>query len=343
MLLQPFVSGWSVHTRPAPQPQSPYTVDTTGNPVTSLPGGTRLPQALTGPLWLESAWSMRIDGLPWLPGLTSSKHPERCLTWFLGHPLWKDWVDKILTASCVRGMNTFTLSWPDCRDSCGMTVQSFTALCAYIKSWGMRVHVKWWSKDGSDPQNSDWPTMQAWVTPVLSSLLTAKAVDEVSPWEWNANNIAGPQGEAILDGVTQLVVPYGVRSWYHGGPGNVWWGAPTSNRDEFWQKRVAAGMTGLQYQSQPILQPGQPPSSDRWDVGTLQARILDSTNHPGFVATGAQFLAWEIDGAEEFDADWPDETAAAGHGYLALCTPGQTRVTGTGNGLWLPSGQNATV
>lgn len=346
MSLIPVSRARSSQPRPAPEPQTPYTCDTTGNPVTSLPAGTVLPQTLTGPLWLESAWAMVIPGLPWLPGLTSSKHPERCLTWFLGHPLWASWVDKILTAAAVRGYNTFTLSWPDCRDSCGMTVQSFTALAARVKSWGFRVHIKWWAKVSNttwnDPQNSDWATMGPWVTPVLDSLMSAGAIDEASPWEWNANNIAGPQGTDILDGVSRLVVPGNVRPWYHGGPENVWWGAPDSNRDIFWADRVVAGMVGILYQSVPISNPSAP-NPDYWTAGTLQARILDSTNHPGFVNTGAEFVAWEINGAQEFDHDWPDETTAAMYGYLACCTPGAMNVTGSGDGLWLPDGRAATA
>ena len=329
----PVFSG-SGPARPAPQPQAPYVLDATGNPVTTLPPSLVLPQPLAGPIWLESAWAMVIPGLPWLPGLTSSIHPERCLTWFLGAPLWKPWIDKILTAACVRGCNHFTLSWPDCRDSCGMTVQTFTALAAYVKSWGFKVHVKWWSKDGSDPQNSDWPTMQAWVSPILNALMSAKAVDAVSPWEWNANNIAGPQGEAILDGVAAMVTPNGVEPWIHFGPECVWWGAPDSNRDAFWQARMASGHLGIHYQAEP---------SNIWNMGLLQARILDSTNHPGFVNTGARFILWEQDGAEMFDGDQPDEPTAAGHAYIGLCTPGLMPVTGIGQGPWLPDGRSCTA
>lgn len=228
-----------------------------------------------------------------------------------------------------------------------MSLSQFVALCAYCKSWGFRVHVKYWAKVSntvwSAPQNADWSTFGPYVTPVLQALLSAKAVDEVGPWEWNANNIAGPVGEANLDNVTALVTPFGVRSWYHGSPENTWWGADGSNRFDWWHARVAAGMTGITYQSQPVQVPGQPVNSAYWDVGTLQARILDSTGNPAWVATGAEFIAWEIDGDQMFDGDWPDLATSTMHGYVAMCTPGAVRVTGTGQGPWLPSGQNATA
>jgi hypothetical protein len=333
-------SGDRSHPRPAPVQQAPLPpLDTTGNPHTTLPANQLpIPQPFTGPLWLENAWSMTIPGLPLLPGATSSVNPTRCLTWFLGASLWAPFIDAILTHAALCGYNTITISWPDCQDYCGMSPTAFVSLCAYVKSWGFRVHVKWWAKTSNTvwtaPQNSDWPTIQAWVGPVLSALMSAGALDAVSPWEWDANNIAGPQGTAILDGISQLVTPAKVEPWYHGSPGNVWWDAPTSNRDIFWQQRTAAGMTGILYQAQP---------PNVWDMGTRQARFLDSTNHAAFVATGARFVAWETDGVEQFDGAQPDEATSAMHGYLDLCTPGLMPVTGVGDGGWLPDGTTLTA
>lgn len=335
MSLFVLASGKGTHPRPAPVNQGPLPpLDTTGTPTTTLsPNQRALPSVADKRFWRENAWSMTIPNLPWLAGATSSKQPERCLTWFLGASAWQPYIDTILTTACLKGYTHFTLSWPDCRDYCGMSVAAFTALASYVKSWGFYVHVKWWAKNSntawSDPQNSTWAVMQPWVTPVLSSLMNAGAIDCCSPWEWNANNIAGPQGEEILDGVCALVKPAGVDAWIHFSPEVTWWGADGSNRFDWWRARMAAGHVGIHYQA-------QPPSV--WDMGTRQARYLDSIGNQTWVNTGAQFVAWEADGVDQFDNAQPDEATSAMHAYLDLCTPGIIPVSGFGDGCWLPDG-----
>jgi hypothetical protein len=323
--------------RPSPVNQGPLPpLDTTGNPVLTLPGNSPFANGpIAAPnkrIWIESAWTMRIKNLPYLPGATSISNPTSCLTWFVGCAAWAPYVDAILTYAAQKGMTHFTLSAPDLRDYGGLSDAQIVAIASYIKSWGFVVHIKWWAKLSntvwSCPQNSDWPTMQTWIGPLLSLLMEAGAMDACSPWEWNANNIAGPQGTDILDGVAQMVIPAGVDPWLHFTSGEVWWDAPTSNRDAFWQARRATGHVGIHYQA-----------DQSWDSGTRQARYQDSTNHAPFVATGAQFVAWEDKGSQQFDTGIPDEPTTAMYGYVDLCTPGLMPVTGSGGGPWFPNGQ----
>jgi hypothetical protein len=325
-------------TRPSPVMQAPLPpFDTAGNPNTTLPANqTPVPQALTGPLWLENAWSMTIPGLPWLPGLTSSVHPERCLTWFLGHPLWADWIDKILTAACQKGYNTFTLSWPDCRQF--MTLDAYVALAVRVKSWQFRVHHKWWSKD-YDPIDSTWADFGLTITPVLQALIAAQAIDFCSPWEWNAGNIPGDQGNAILQGVSSVVMPAGVKPCVHFTAEVTSWQTDGTSRFDWWAIMAPYLTGGLLYQAQPI-----PPWSGGWDTGTRQARYLDTTGSNQFAGGvfPVPFIAWEAQGAEQFDQDQPDEAHGAMQGFLDLCTPGRVPVAGVGGGAWLQDGTPLT-
>lgn len=332
----PVFSG-SGHARPKPVRQAPLPpLDTTGNPNTTIPANQwPIPQPLTGPLWLENAWSMTIPGLPWLPGLTSSVHPERCLTWFLGHPLWASWVDAILTAACQKGYNTFTLSWPDCRPF--QSLQQFVATAVYVKSWGFRVHIKWWSKD-YDPLNATWDQFGPIITPVLEALMAARAMDFCSPWEWNAGNVPGDQGNAILQGVSNLVMPAGVKPCVHFSPEVTSWQTDGTSRFDWWAIMAPSLPGGLLYQA-------QPPSI--WNMGTRQARFLDTTGSTQFQGPGGAFpvpfIAWEGDGVEQFDGDQPDELTSAMHGLLDLMTPGVVPVAGCGDGVWLQDGTPLTA
>lgn len=314
-------------SRPSPQQQAPLPpLDTTGNPNTTLPAIQRaLPSGANKRFWRENAWSLTLPGLPWLPGLTSSIQPERCLTWFLGHPLWADWVDKILTLACTRGYTHFTLSWPDCRQF--MSQAAFVALAKRVKSWGFTVHIKWWSKD-YDPLNSTWEEFGPMITPVLSALMDAGAMDACSPWEFNAGNVPGDQGNAILAGVSQLVMPAGVDPYVHFTTEYTAWQTPGTDRFTWWNVMIEF-LIGLHYQA-----------DGGWDMGTRQARYRDTTNNDSFAAGKfpGVFVAWEGDGATQFDNPQPDESHSAMHGYLDCCTDGLVPVSGFGDGMWLPDG-----
>lgn len=327
-----------VRPRPANINQDAFLLDGSGGANLNLPDNSPFHGATLAKqngVWVENAWGMVIPGLPLLPRLTAKEHPERCLTWFLGHPLWKAYVDRIITAACVRGFTHMTLSWPDARSGWGMSMQDFVGLCAYVKSWGLKVHVKWWSKDW-DPGNQTWATWgNNGVRPILNALISAHAVDAVSPWEFDSNNIAGAGGQTLVDGVLSICVPAGVECYMHFSPHVTWWGATDflPNRDQYWFYQASKGMKGIHYQSMPV-----PPFPGGWDAGMKQARYQDTTNRPAFAQTGCTFIAWESDASLFFTADDPIESVAAGHAYVDLCTPGLVPVSGSGQGPRNPDG-----
>ena len=305
-----------------------------GNPTTTLPANQRqLPGPYDPEFWRGDAWGVPVPGLPLLPGLTSAEHPERCLTWFLGHPLWKDWIDLILTAHAECGFTHFTLGYADNRDACGLSDRQYRDLSAYVRSWGFDVHHHLGSKV-FDPANQTWDGY--WrdrLTPVLALLTAARAAQHVSFWEWNLWNIPGQVTEDVIAGVSALTKPFGVRQWMHNGPEATWWGAAPDNRFTWWD-RMAAGhggpLTGLLYQIDCF----------SWNNGMRQARIRDTTDRQEdtvFASGAAKFVAWEVDAALMFSGDQPDQAHAAADAYLLLCTNGRAPVSGA-SGAWLPDG-----
>jgi hypothetical protein len=280
--------------------------------------------------WRGNAWSVTLPGLPWLPGLTSSNFPDRCLTWFLGHPLWKDWIDRILTAHAERGYTHFTLSWPDANASCGQSQAQFVDLCAYVRSWGFDIECKLGSKDVNPPDQTWLGYWKDYIAPVTSALIQARAVQHVDIWEANAFNVPGRTFQDILLGIQGLTQWAGVYQWVHFSPGVTWWGAPDflPNRFDWWDAQQGV-LTGLLYQT----------NCADWDQGERQARIQDTTTRDANFMSGVfKFVAWENDASCGFDNAQPDERTSAADSYLLLCTPGNCAVSGFGNGCWLVDG-----
>lgn len=292
------------------------------------PNQVTLPGRWDSLWWRGNAWSVTIPGLPWLPGLTSSLHPERCLTWFFGHPLWKDWEDQILYAHAIRGYTHFTLSWPDARRFWGATVQDFVATCAKVRSWGFDVHVMLGSKY-DDPQDQTWDGYwNGAVTPVMQAMTAAGVVQHVCPaWEFNFFNIPGDVTQGIIDGVSGLAQPFGVHTWMHFSTEVTWWGAAGDDRFQWWARQVGK-LAGILYQA-----------DGYWTMGDRQARFADTTNRvPEFMDGRLRFVQWEADGDRQFDGDYPDENESDMRSYIGICAPGAGAISGFGGGCRLPDG-----
>lgn len=324
--------------RPAPVARGPLPpFDTAGNPQTTLPANQiALPGPWASLWWRGNAFSVTIPGLPWLPGLTSSVNPERCLTWFLWHPLWADWVDTILTLHAERGYTHFTLSWVDARDF-GLTIEQFVAICVRVRSWGFEVHVMFEAKDGpatDQTWDSYWATN---IAPVLQALIAANAIQHACPgWEFDGWNIPGGPTQTIIDGFAAICGPADVKLWMHFNAGKTAWFADGSNRFAWWQDQVGK-LDGLLYQCFPTAPWGVPEQG--WDPGTMQARIADTTNRDAnFIAGVFKFVVWENGAAKQFDDPAFDENQTDMIGWLALCSPGGCAVSGFGEGARLPDG-----
>ena len=330
--------GTGTPPKPTPVNQGPLPpFNMGGNPVTTLPPNQR---ALPGPydpkFWRGNAWTCEVPGLPVIPGVTSSNFPERCLTWYLGHPLWADWVEKILVAQAEQGNTHVTLGLAEALapldaspiPGCGLTLDQFVALCTRVAQW-FDVHIQLGSKD-FDPANQTWDGY--WkdrLTGPLQALTAARAVQHVSFWEVNAWNQPGDVLQAIMQGVSDLTKSAGVLQWFHGSPGVTWWGVggDVDNRFTWWDTQKGI-LTGLLYQI----------NCWDWDNGERQARIQDTTTRDAnFIDGTFTFVAWEVDAAQQFDNLHPTPAEGAADAYLLLCTPGGCPVNGA-SGVWLPDG-----
>jgi len=319
--------------RPPAQPRGPLPPFDTPQPPAWLPVHTTLPPNQIIPPnptldWPRANWfDVEIPGLPWVEG-QSSEHPFMVLTYFL-QKYSPEWQDTILYTHALRGYSHFMLSWTNARQD-GLSVDQFVALALKVKSWGFFVHVMLAGKD-TDPHDQWWDGLKPNVQPVLEALIAARAVDMVSMWETNLWNAPGAPLQSILQGISDICKPAGVRQWVHFGTECVWWGEPNylPNRTAWWAAQVGI-LTGILYQG-----------DVNWCAGDRQAHIGDSTNNaaaaPLFADGTFKFCAAEMDGMLIYTVDFSENIGDL-HGFQHLCTPGITPVSGFCNGARYPDG-----
>src|SRR4029077_13943402 len=151
-------------------------------------------------------WGVTIPGLPFVPG-GSSKHPERCLSWFWDR--WDvDWQDRILETHAAYQYTHFVRSGADSmgpsdrsqlanpavpvgppgNDLC---LDQFATSCVINKTVVPYVTC-FLSSKYFQPKDQTVTQWLAYLDPILDTLLGQNAVDEVVPgWEWDLWNVPG--------------------------------------------------------------------------------------------------------------------------------------------------------
>jgi hypothetical protein len=257
--------------------------------------------------------------LPLVPGITSSKHPERFLSYLF--PLYPTaYQEQWFYENQIRAYTHGYFSWPNARTQAGQAISQFVADCKRLKAALPYLHVKLGAK-GMDPQDQ---TLAQWRTNLdpLMDALTGIA-DEYSFWEYDAFNLDGQAAVDIHHYFGQRAHAQGASFWCHFNAGKGFWGMGS---EQAWYQELKGDVDGLDLQTDPAS-----------DIGDTQARIVD---HLRDVApSGLKVRAFEPGTPTlMFDGDHPNEDEADAFGYLVCCTKGAMPVWGTGAGLRMPDG-----
>jgi hypothetical protein len=272
---------------------------------------------------------IRVPGLPPVSG--GSSDPTLLLTWFL-FKYTPDQVQQALTLYGQAGYSHVYLSWPDARDTGGLSISQFVSLCLTIRQRGFYVGVFFGSKD-FDPHDDGvggWPSRCQALCQALSS---AGAIDFAMPgWEWNLWNVPGPSSYDIFR-FFQAQLP-GVLLYYHGGVGNIAWQADGEDTASFYNNLVGV-LTGCLYQA-----------DVNWSASFLQEKINDvlvrfggADGFPADSGFGHPFdcIPFEISASTQFDARMGENMGDL-RNLEALYTLGPVACMGYGNGCRNPDG-----
>lgn len=272
------------------------------------------------------AWGVPIPGLPFVPE-GSSEHPERLLTGFLfkyDESLWP----KCFEAHRARGYTHWILWWPDARTDGGWSIDRFVRMCKRIQAEGFYTQIGLNSKR-YDPRDQSPAQWRARLDPLFDALGAAKAADEYAVWEWDSHNTPGAPTIETFRYFGQRAHAQGASFWAHFFPEHTSWFADGDPRGRygFWSD-LGRDVDGLQHQAQPS-----------WDVGEIQARLVDTLKQFADQGHVHKLRAFELTALTQFTQDRPTESEANALGYLACCTAhASARVYGYGNGASRPEG-----
>jgi hypothetical protein len=291
-------------------------------------------------------WSVVVPGLPFLPGLTASEHPERLLTWFL--PEWSDdWKDRALREYCRRGYRHFYLSVPDRRPP---DIPQLQDACRFVKRYRasnaphpLYVHMMLGTKV-SQPHDMSTDEWKRYLDPLIDALVPSRLVDEVTAgWEWNLWNIPSNRGGPSVDvpvWLGQQVHPHGVSNWMHFAPHFTAWHQDGSDRFTYWQ-HLGDAVDGIDYQA--VFEQERHTGRFTWTIDEMQARIVDTLRHFGREGNRWKFRLFEYQAYYAFTRDQPDEDQQNLGMFLGNCTIDNVwhtdaRVWGYGGGSRRPDG-----
>jgi hypothetical protein len=306
-----------------PESGAPLPVNTTLNFI----GGPPNPRVRR-----EQFCGLRVPGLPFVPGGTD-QDTSLFLSWFFDR-YGKDDQKKIVAAMHATGATHWTLSWPDSRGF-GQSQSQFVETSKRLAGDGFWVCHKLFSKV-YDPKNPD-PTT---VFPVLDALRSAKAITCATP-AWETNFFVDPDWmDAFCDPLAQHAPEL---LWYlHFSPHYAAWQKNENDSPgAFWNRRIAAGFIGLEYQCEPVTGVDAPGS---WTAGMAQARIIDVLERlcpgsPMWGTSGVDVIAWETTGMAQFnDPIGFTEDLGRLRGYETLCAHGPMPLMGYGNDASNPDG-----
>jgi len=325
-----------------PSPDAPY------EPIpvyTSLPSNQVIPAGPDPLWWRANCFGMTVPGLPIVDGV--GPYHERFLSWFLDRysPYWQV---QILAQYLQRGYTHFTVSLQDSvRGTPQRTVKQFVDMCRLLKACGLYVHVQLLSKLWT-PESCTWDSYaRDEITPALTALIEAEAVDHVSNWEMNLTWQTQPETmQTVIDGIHGLLAaaPYKVHQWVHFSPHYASWGPNPHDRFVWWPSQRGK-LTGVLFQghgwaeSYPPAPAGE--SADHWPAGDMQARAVDTLKQ--FAQPDQQnvdgpfrFVYWEDCATQQFYEAGCTEDIGDLRGWESICAqlPGTSCVpiAGFGNG-----------
>jgi hypothetical protein len=280
------------------------------------------------------AWGVELPGLPVVPGASSepNKSRTRVLTYLFDR--WnQEWQAKILATHAGYGYTHFLLSEADSRfGPSHLSIQGLVDLAGKVK----RVMPYVTMAIGSKVYNPKDMTPQQWADyagPIMEALIAAKVVDEFTVWEWNLWNKEGKPSIDTFKWFGKTAHSGGCSFWLHFSTHVTSWFADGDPRGRFgFYDDLGTDVDGINYQSDPA-----------WDIGDLQARIVDTLWQFGIQGNRHKFRAFELDASRMFMNEHPNEDEANRTGFLACCTVDNVKKTdakvwGFGNGGRRPDG-----
>lgn len=271
------------------------------------------------------AWGVDVPGLPFVTG-GSSEHPERLLTGFL-YKYDRDLWPQIFKVYAAHGYTHWVL-WIDALEAeDALTLDDFVAMCREIKRHGFYVQVGLNSKV-YEPRDQTFEQWKARLEPLLDRLIAEKVIDEGAVWEWDSYNEPGQTTIDTFKWIGQKLHAAGVSFWIHFLPEHTSWFADGDPRGRYgFYADLGDDVDGLQYQSDP-----------GWDIGELQARLVDTLIQFARQGNHHKLRLFETTASTQFTHDKPTEAEANLYNYLGLSTKGPAPLWGSGNGVRLPSG-----
>lgn len=276
-----------------------------------------------------NAWSLEypLGFLPFVPsgpsGKTggSSEHPERLITAYLYKYPRSMW-PAIFDYYRLAGYTHWVLWWPDARSD-GLSIQQFIDVARTVKQAGFFTNIGLVSKD-LDPRDQTPMQWQFYLDLDFLTMLDSGCGDEYAVWEWDLFNVPGPPTIENFIRWGDLAHSYGKTFWAHFRPGYTAWQSDSRGEQGFWDD-LGTHVDGLQYQSNPA-----------WDIGDLQARIVDI--YRLFAPRGRVLRIFETLAETQFTHDHPTELESDQYNALACCTRGEGIPGGYGGGARQPDG-----
>jgi hypothetical protein len=285
-----------------------------------------------------NAWAVEIEGLPWVPG-AAMEQPQRMLTWFQDrYPM--EYQIKGLKKHASYGYTHFIRSAPDSMQGNGLSLNQLVDSCGLTKQYIKYVHMFIGAKPqawGGQPQDMSTQQWLDYAFPIMEALMNAKVVDEFTPgWEWNLWNIAGGTESPSIQvpqSIAQYALTKGISTWMHFSPHVTYWGADGTDcpdRYSYWQN--LPDVRGIMYQG-----------DSSWDIGELQARMVDTLKQFGQQGNVHLFRMYEDIAWIQYMNNPPSEADGNLRGYCACCATDVVGGTdakdwGYGNGGQLPNG-----
>lgn len=274
----------------------------------------------------EQFCGLRVPSLPEIPGAPAGF----LCSWFIDHYDEQRQADAVALMQAT-GATHWTLSWPDSR-AVGKSIADYVGTAQWLVSQGFWVCHKLLSKV-YDPHNPD----PAIVYPVMDALVDANAVTCATP-AWEMNAFVDPEA---MDGICgPLATRYPSVRWYlHFLSGYAAWQKNTGDSPgAFWNRRIAEGYKGLEYQCVPV---NGVDADGSWSAGMMQARLNDvlvRLNPGGMWGTsGVDIIAWETTATFQFNGQQSEREGDL-RGYESMCAQGPMPLAGYGNGARHPDG-----
>jgi len=301
-----------------------------------------------------SHWSRVVPGLPFKPGNVpwsggSSEFPERLVQGLDYGYDRKTWWPKMIDAVLRTGDTHWLRWWGNARVDGGNSEEQFVDDCLLLKSHGLYVKV-WLGAKDADPKDASANDNINRHKSLVEKMQKANCCDEYTPGgEWNLWNVPGRPTIDFFKWVGQRAHEVGATCWAHFGSEVTSWFADGDARGRygFWDD-LGSDVDGLDYQGMLTVFTGPPQPPHQWDIGELQARMVDTLRQFREQGNRHKLRAMEYSALLSFTNLEPTDDQHDALGYLAACTRDQTSssthayVWGSGDGYWggrtLPDG-----